>query len=639
MRIKPLPLQDIKIDGSFWNRYMDLVRHEVIPYQWEALNDRVADAARSGCIQNFEIAAGKKQGQFYGMCFQDSDLYKWLECVAYSLATLPDPKLTALADNAIELIGAAQSPDGYINTYYTIKEPEGRWTNLQHGHELYCAGHLIEAAVAYHDATGKTAFLDIAIRFADCIDNIFGLSEGKINGYPGHQEIELALFKLYETTGEKRYLNLAAYFISERGKSPNYFDIEESKPEYNEIFPELTTFGRDYSQAHIPPVEQRIAAGHSVRAVYMYAAMADLAVEFGDKALATACDALYDDVTTKQMYITGAIGSAAAGERFTSAYDLPNDLIYGETCASVGLMMFCRRMNILRGKADYADIMELALYNTVLAGMSLTGKEFFYVNPLEVEPKKIPLNPNYKHIKQERPKWFDCACCPSNLARTVMGLGLYAYAGTDAGLYVNLYCQGTAQDGERKVEVTTAYPFGNTATITVLGGQFCLHLRNPKYAPIKFLTIDGKPEAIQTKDGYIVLNKNFQGTKIELTFDMTPEYVYCAGELQYNTGKAAIMSGPIVYCAEEVDNGPLLAGYILDDKQPISQANMPEGISLADISALTVPAYKYKHSTGDLYHKEKPSLQPCSLHLIPYFLWANRGENEMRVFMQALQKF
>jgi len=617
---------------------MELVRQEVIPYQWEVLNDRIEDAARSGCVRNFEISAGKKQGEFYGMVFQDSDLYKWLECVAYSLATLPDPKLEALADSVIELIGAAQHPDGYINTYYTIKEPTLRWTNLQHGHELYCAGHLIEAAIAYYDATGKTAILDIAIRFADYIDEVFGPDKGKLNGYPGHQEIELALYKLYETTSEKRYLKLAAYFIYERGKTPNYFDEEQTKPNYKEIFPELTRMDRDYSQSHIPPVEQRVATGHSVRAVYMYAAMADLAAETGDEALAAACSALYEDITTKQMYITGAIGSASFGERFTSAYDLPSDLIYGETCASVGLMMFCRRMNAMSKGAHYADTMELALYNTVLAGMSLTGKNFFYVNPLEVDPKKIPLNPNYNHIKPVRPKWFDCACCPSNLARTVMGLGLYAYGSTDTGLYVNLYCQGEAKDGERKVEVITQYPFGDTATLAVHGGEFSLFLRNPHYAPIKSLTINGKPVEIQTQNGYMVLSRNFTGDKIELTFDMTPGYVYCAEELQYNSGKAAVMRGPIVYCAEEVDNGPLLSGYIFDDKQPISTTDMPDDISIAGINALIAPAYRYNHGLGGLYRKEKPGLQPSNLRLVPYFLWANRGVNEMRVFMHTSQK-
>ena len=636
MKITPLPLQNTTISGSFWSRYMGLVRREVIPYQWEVLNDRITDAARSGCIQNFEIAAGKKQGEFYGMCFQDSDLYKWLECVAYSLATQPDPELETLADCAIELIRSAQSPDGYINTYYMIKNPAQRWTNLQHGHELYCAGHLIEAAVAYYDATGKTTFLDIAIRFADYIDSVFGLDDGKINGYPGHQEVELALFKLYETTSEKRYLDLAAYFIKERGKSPNYFDEEQKKPEYKPVFAELTPMSRDYSQSHIPPVDQRVATGHSVRAVYMYAAMADLAVELGDEALAVACNALYEDITTKQMYITGAIGSAASGERFTSAYDLPNDLIYGETCASVGLMMFCRRMNILHGNAGYADTMELALYNTVLAGMSLNGKGFFYVNPLEVDPKKINENPNFKHVKPVRPPWFDCACCPSNLARTIMGLGLFAYGKTPDALYVNLYCEGSAKDGERDVKISTAYPFGDTATLTVHGGEYSLYLRNPRYAPIKTLNINGKSEAFQTNNGYIILSRNFQGDKIELIFDVKPEYIYSACELQHNAGKAAVMNGPIVYCAEQVDNGPILAGYVVDDTQPISYEDMPKELSLAGIKALVAPAYKYNHGVNALYHKEKPSLLPCNLKLVPYFLWANRGENEMRVFLSTL---
>ncbi|MCL1882572.1 MAG: glycoside hydrolase family 127 protein, partial [Defluviitaleaceae bacterium] len=336
-KIKPLALQDITVEGSFWRRYMELIRKEVIPYQWDILNDRVKDAAKSSCIKNFEIAAGKTEGKFYGMVFQDSDLYKWLESVAYTLAAYPDAQLEKLADDAIKLISEAQTSDGYVNTHYT--DPETRWTNLQHGHELYCAGHLIEAAIAYHDATGKTTFLDIAKRFADCIDKAFGLDDGKINGYPGHQEIELALYKLFEVTKEKRYLNLAAYFINQRGKKPYYFLLEKESPKFKEVFPELLTFDHDYFQAGVPPIEQRVATGHSVRAVYMYCAMADLASELEDKALASACEILYRDITEKQMYVTGAIGSAESGERFTTAYDLPNDLIYGETCASVGLMM------------------------------------------------------------------------------------------------------------------------------------------------------------------------------------------------------------------------------------------------------------------------------------------------------------
>jgi len=633
--MKALPLKDVAIKGSFWGRYMDLLRNEMIPFQWEVLNDRCDDAPKSHCIKNFEIAAGVSQGEFYGMVFQDSDLYKWLECVSYSLAACPDAKLENIADKAIELIGAAQSPNGYVNTYYTIKEPDKRWSNLHQGHELYCAGHLIEAATAYYDATGKTAFLDIAIRFADCIDSIFGLDEGKLNGYPGHQEIELALYKLYLVTKEKRYLNLSAYFIKERGKEPNYFDLEKNKPEYIDIFPVLKSLDMTYSQSHIPPVEQRAAVGHAVRAVYMYSAMADLAAELEDKALSDACNALYENITSKQMYITGAIGSTAFGEKFTTDYDLPGDLIYGETCASVGLMMFSRRMNVLHGKAEYADTMELALYNTVLAGMSLTGKNFFYVNPLEVDPKRSLSNPNYRHIRPVRPRWFACACCPANLARTIAGLGLYAYGTTSAGLYINLYCTGEAKDGKRKIEVNTEYPFGETANIAVSGGCFKLYLRNPGAAPIKSVKIGGHPIEITTENGYIVLERDWQGEEIELLFDMTPKYIYSAGEVQSNSGKAAIMSGPIVYCAEEIDNGPMLGSYILNDKEAITRTEMPERL-LSVGTALLANAYKYNHLPGGLYRTEKPDLQPCTLRLIPYFLWANRGENEMRVFMPAL---
>ncbi|MCL2852941.1 MAG: glycoside hydrolase family 127 protein [Defluviitaleaceae bacterium] len=636
-KIKPLPLKDVEISGSFWDRYIALMREKVIPYQWEILGDRVLDAAKSHCLKNFEIAAGKSQGEFYGMVFQDSDLYKWLECVAYSLETKPDPKLEALADDAISLIGAAQRPDGYINTYYTIKEPEGRWTNLQQGHELYCAGHLIEAAVAYYSATGKRTLLDIALRFADCIDNVFGLEDGKINGYPGHQEVELALYKLFETTRDRRYLSLAAYFTNQRGKAPNYFDAEQEKIGYNEIFPHITPLDRTYSQSHLPPVKQRSAIGHAVRAVYMYSAMADLAAELNDTALLAACDALYEDITTKKMYITGAIGSAAFAERFTSPYDLPNDLIYGETCASVGLMMFCRRMNALYGDARYADVMERALYNTVLAGISLSGTEFFYVNPLETEPRKIPHNPNYEHIKPVRQKWFDCACCPSNLARTVMGLGGYAYGKTKDALYVNLYCEGSARDGSRGINIYTQYPFENTATLIISGGKFDLYLRNPETAPIQTISINNEPVSPREEKGYIVLEREWQGDTIFIRFDMQPKLIYCANEVQHNIGKAAVTRGPIVYCIEQADNGTLLGSYLLDENAPITVAKPPDGIP-AEAVALESSAFKYEQAGTELYTSAKPALKPCGITLIPYFLWANRGENEMRVFIPVKPK-
>ena len=633
-RIQPLPLKNVQIGGSFWERYFKLVREKVLPYQWEALNDRIPDAAPSHCIKNFEIAAGRRQGEHYGMVFQDSDIYKWLESVAYSLETQPDPALEKLADSAIELIGAAQCPDGYVNTHYTIKDPDGRWTNLQLGHELYCAGHMIEAAVAYKSATGKSEFLDIALRFADYINSIFGPEENKLHGYPGHQEIELALIKLYKATGEQHCLKLAEYFINQRGKSPQYFDNEQEKPNYVKIFPEMTSLNRTYSQSHKPPAEQRVAVGHAVRAVYMYSAMADLAAELDDEMLRIACDALYDDITKRQMYITGAIGATSIGESFTTAYDLPNDLIYGETCASVGLMMFCKRMNALHRSARYADTMERALYNTVLAGISVNGTEFFYVNPLEADPGKIIKSPSLAHVKAVRQKWFDCSCCPTNIARTIMNLGSYAYGATDDALYVNLYCEGKAKDGERSLIVRTEYPYGETAEITINGGNFKLCLRNPESAPVLSVELDGIRQDFKTENGYIAFEREWSGDTLKLTFDMRPRYIYCSTGLQNNIGKVAIMRGPLVYCMEQVDNSEQLGAYLLPANAQLIQYPAPDGLPPETV-ALETSAYKYRNEGEGLYTTLPPTLEVTIARLIPYFLWANRGENEMRVFLST----
>lgn len=631
-RIQPLPLKNVQIGGSFWERYFKLVREKVLPYQWDVLNDRIEGAARSHCIKNFEIAAGRRKGEYYGMVFQDSDVYKWLEAVAYSLETKPDLTLEKLADSAIELIGAAQCTDGYINTYYTIKEPNARWSNLQQGHELYCAGHMIEAAVAYKSATGKCEFLDIACRFADCIDSTFGPEDDKLHGYPGHQEIELALIKLYRVTGERRYLKLAEYFIRQRGKTPNYFDDEQLKPNYVEIFHEIASFDRTYSQSHREPVEQRVAVGHAVRAVYMYSAMADLAAELDDEALRIACDALYDDITKRQMYITGAIGSTSRGESFTTAYDLPNDLIYGETCASVGLMRFCRRMNAMHHSAFYADTMERALYNTVLAGISIAGTEFFYVNPLEVEPRKISKSANFEHVKAVRQRWFDCSCCPTNIARTIMGLGTYVYGTTKDALYVNLYCEGSAKDGERSITISTEYPYGETAEITVNGGRFKLFMHNPENAPILSVELNGEKQDLKTENGYIILEQEWNNSMIKLTFDMSPKLVYCSTKLQNNIGKVAIMRGPLVYCMEQVDNSDKLGAYLLPAKTQFTQLPSPDGLPIETV-ALETPAYKYKNAEERLYTSLPPTMENTIARFIPYFLWANRNENEMRVFL------
>ncbi len=363
------------VKDRFWKRYIDVVRHEVVPYQWEALHDRIPDAEPSHAIENFRIAAGESDGEFYGMVFQDSDVAKWLEAVAYLLEAERDRDLEKLADDVIELLGRAQQPDGYLNTYYTVKEPGKRWTNLRDNHELYCAGHLIEAAVAYFRATGKRRFLDIMCKYADYIGTVFGRGEGQILGYDGHQEIELALLKLYEVTGNKNYLKLSQYFIDQRGQQPHYFDREkEARGETGAFWYDG---GYRYHQAHIPVREQKQAVGHAVRALYMYTAMAGLVAKTGDESLKQACQTLWENVTKRQMYITGGVGSSAFGESFTFDFDLPNDTVYAETCASIALVFWARRMLELEMDGKYADVMERALYNGTISGMDLDGKRFF----------------------------------------------------------------------------------------------------------------------------------------------------------------------------------------------------------------------------------------------------------------------
>lgn len=372
-KLKTVPLNKIKISDQFWNRYIHLVKDVLIPYQWDILNDRLPDVETSHCIENFKIAAGETDGDFEGAVFQDTDVAKWLEAVAYSLAAEPDEHLSYLADKTINLIGRAQCEDGYLNTYFTIKDPSKRWTNLKEGHELYTAGHMTEAAVAYYKATGKTEFLDIMKKFADLICKTFGPDEGQIHGYPGHQEIELALIRLYHVTGEKKYLETAKYFIDTRGVGENYFLEEEKRPEYKQIFPEFAGYDPRYSQSHEPVREQKTAEGHAVRAVYMYCAMADLAYEYKDKELLDACKTLWEDMTKRQMYITGSIGASGLLERFTTDYDLPNNCNYSETCASIGLALFGRRMAQITKDASYMDVVERALYNTLLSGIAQDG--------------------------------------------------------------------------------------------------------------------------------------------------------------------------------------------------------------------------------------------------------------------------
>ncbi|WP_285804089.1 glycoside hydrolase family 127 protein [Alkalicoccobacillus plakortidis] len=394
-------------------------------------------AAPSHAIKNFRIAAGEEEGEFHGFVFQDSDVAKWIEAAAYTLQERPDQQLEETCDDVIELIGRAQQPDGYLNTYYTVKEPGKRWTNLRDNHELYVGGHFIEAAVAYYEATGKRNLLEIMCRFADYVDSIFGLKQNQLRGYDGHQEIELALLKLYRVTHEERYLRLAQFFIDIRGEQPHFFDIEAKKrgEEPHRWFHNSYS----YSQSHAPVREQKTAAGHAVRAVYMYTAMADLASILDDESLKKTCKTLWNNVVQKQMYVTAGIGSAEFGESFSFNYDLPNDLAYTETCASIGLVFWAKKMMELEANGEYADVVERAIYNGTISGIQLDGTKFFYVNPLEVWPEQANHRHDYKHVKPERQPWFGCACCPPNIARLIASIGSYVYSVKDHIGFVNLY--------------------------------------------------------------------------------------------------------------------------------------------------------------------------------------------------------
>jgi DUF1680 family protein len=417
----PLSLDKVQINDPFWNPYINLVKEVVIPYQWEVLNDKVPEAEPSHAIKNLRIAAGLEEGKFYGFFFQDTDLAKWLEAVAYSLQTTPNEELEKLADEAIDLVGMAQQEDGYLNTYFTIEKKDKRWANLEECHELYTAGHFIEAGVAYYQATGKKKLLDIVCKFADYINQVFGPEPEKLHGYDGHQEIELALVRLYKVTGNERYLKLSRYFLDIRGTEPYYF-VEEWEKRNKISYWSMKETGspeerRTYMQTHSPVRNQKEAIGHAVRMVYMLTGMSEVAKESGDEELYEACRTLWQNIITKQMYITGGIGSTSHGEAFSFNYDLPNDTVYAETCASIGLINFAQSMLQIENQQGYADVIERALYNIIIASMSRDGEHFFYVNPLEVWPEASEKSPIRHHVKAVRQKWFGCACCPPNLPR------------------------------------------------------------------------------------------------------------------------------------------------------------------------------------------------------------------------------
>lgn len=627
-----VPIDQVEIRDAFFAPRIANARQTAIPYMWDTLHDAVPGVAPSHCIENFRIAAGLSEGEFQGFCFQDSDLWKWLEGVGYALSVQRDEALEAQADSAIDLAGKAQQPDGYLDTYYIIKGLEQRFTNLKDIHELYVAGHMFEAACAYYQATGKRKMLDIACRFADCLCENFGPEENKLHGYPGHEEAEMGLTRLYAVTGEKKYLDLALYFLNERGQKPYYYDKERLN-RGEKLHEKRENFWDDYGyyQADVPVREQTVARGHAVRQLYLLAGMVEAGAAAGDDSLVEAAERVFRNIIEKQMYITGGVGSTHVGEAFSFDYDLPPDRCYTETCASIALIMTAIRLNRAHPHGVYGDIVEKALYNGILSGVSLDGKKYFYMNPLETWPERCERR-NDIRIDDERKGWFGCACCPPNVLRTLMGLSMYLFTENDEYLYIDQYVSSHVRSGETQLKIQSAMPyFGNRVTILVeKAGDKKLALRIPGWAKNYTFSINGEEMDHDAWNGYEFAGQVQDGDVIELTFPMEVKRMRSHAHIPEYAGKVALMMGPMVYCLEEKDNGDELWNLSLTDS-PVS-AQFREDL-LGGVMVLTAEGVRESASDA-LYSEEETKQEKQPLTFVPYYAWGNRGKGEMRVWIR-----
>ncbi len=633
------PLKNVKVRDGFWSKYEDLAKNVIIPYQWEALNDRVEGVEPSHAIKNFQIAAGELEEEYHGLVFQDSDVAKWIEAVSYSLTIEKNDELEKTVDEVIDLLGRAQREDGYLDTYYLVKEKGKEFTNLCDCHELYCAGHMAEAAVAYYEATGKKKLLDIMCRFIDLLIEKIGKEDGKIRGYSGHPEIELALVRVYRATGEKKYLDFCQYLIDERGQDPKFFDVELEQRGF------VTFYGEKrnksdlfYNQSHKPFKEQTEAVGHSVRAGYLYTGAADLALENDDEELFKACETLWDNATRKQMYVTGGFGATVYGEAFTIDYQLPNDLSYTETCAAISFAFFAQKMLKADVNSKYSDVLERILYNGSISGMALDGKHFFYTNPLEVWDDQNKRVPTYRHNKVKRPGWFGCACCPPNLARMITSLGNYIYSSDERTVYTHLYIgsDATVKVGENSVKITqnSMMPWEGKSEFILSDGKYTFAVRIPYWADKFTVTVNGEKADYRVEKGYAYIEREWaEGDKVEVDMPMEARLIEANPLVRADGGKVCIMRGPVVYCLESADNGDLLSSVRVfgDEFRCEKDDELFEG----SISIFTKGLKRKAWETGDLYRAFTNNYEEIEIKAIPYAFWGNREDNrEMCVWVK-----
>ncbi len=591
-----VPFHNVEINDSFWSPRLKINRTVTL----EAC---LIQSEKQGNINNFALVAGLRQGKHSGLVYHDSDLYKVIQGAAYSLKEKRDPQLEARIDKIIELIAAAQQPDGYLHTFYTIKEPGKRWTNIAHGHEMYCAGHMIEAAIAYHQSTGKRLFLDTAIKVADHIDATFG--PGKRPDPCGHQEIELALIKLWRETGNRKYLDLAHFFLESRGKPTSGRQL----------------YG-DYAQDHEPIAQQRTVVGHAVRAMYMYCAMADIVAAKGDSAYLPALHSIWNDITQRKMYVTGGIGPSAKNEGFTVPYDLPNDTAYAETCAALGMALWNHRMFLMTGEGKYADVLEREVYNGLLSGVSLTGDKFFYTNPLGSVGK------------HHRVSWFSCPCCPTNLVRYLPAMGERLYAHRDSEIWSVLYCGSSATvplaTGKVKLVQETKYPWEGDIQITLhpeKDQNFTLHLRLPGWCheqPEVSINSEKQREVVIEKS-YLKLKRDWKpGDVVRLKLPMGVQRIYADQNVKANVGRVALMRGPIVYCLEGVDHSAGQVRNIVLPKSSKLEARFDSSL-LGGVTILSGEAMAVIN--------DQRETQPVIIQAVPYSTWDNRAPGQMVVWL------
>lgn len=613
---EPVSFRQVTLGEGFWKERQKITRDVTVNAVYQRFDE-------TGRFESLKCNWKKGQpGQPH--IFWESDITKWIEGAAYFLQKERDAVLETKIDELVDRMEENQDETGYLNTYFTVVEPEARFTRRT-DHELYCAGHLIEGALAYVQATGKEKLLQIAIRYVDYIDQVFRVEHSAAFDTPGHEEIELALVKLYEYTGEPRYKLLAEYFIDTRGcsKRDETYDFTD----------------QEHMQSHLPVREQKTAEGHSVRALYLYAAMADLARLNREEKLLETCRTLFDNITTKRMYITGGVGSTYRGESFTYDYDLPEYTAYNETCASIALAMFGRRMWLMEADGKYADCVERALYNTVLSGVSLSGDSFFYENPLAANPKRNAFNASRaeglrEHLPiLERVKVFDCSCCPPNLIRIMGAIGEYMYSISENTIYTQCYMSGKANiklpTGEVVLEQQTDYPYdGMVKIVTWTGGKYGLALRIPEWCDTYCLKINGCQENKEADKGYVFIEREWlSGDEIELDLKMQVQLMESNPDVSETCGRIAVVRGPIVYAAEGID-------YPNTSLRDIRLSpNEPFKVVMEELEGMTIPVlytkgYK-RESCKELYVRSRDNLLEISVRLIPYFAWANRQIAEM----------